>query len=136
MRLSGYELEQGFQDLIFSSIDNIVSYSNECVDKRIEKHLSFVKDRMENGKDFKHTNKYYNFPVITKQETELILNKLISFKQYDNNQIEVAYSDNPKDEFCINVNNSSNALGNKLPLQKNNENVQLTLFAQQLKVKG
>lgn len=93
----GYELQQGFQNLIFSGINNIVLYSNERIDKRIEKHLSFVKERIKNGKEFKYINKYYNFSVITRQETELILNKLISVKQYSKNQIKAAYLDNPQD---------------------------------------
>jgi len=123
----GYELEAGFEDLIFSGIENIVSSSNERIDKRIENHLSFVEERRKKGKEFKHINTHYNFPVITKQETDLILNKIISAKHFKN-KIEATYLDKAQDEFYINTNNTSNILKDELPRGKSNDKIQLSLF--------
>lgn len=96
----GYEMEAGFRELIFLEADKIVSYSNEHIGKRIENHLDFVKEKCKKNYEFKHINKYYNFPVITQQEKEIIFDKLISFGKNDN-VIEISYSDDPQDKFCI-----------------------------------
>lgn len=96
----GYELDAGFKDMIFSGTDNIVSYSNERICKRITDHLDFVEKRIETKGGLKHTNNNYNFPVVTRQEKELLLNELISVKQ-NNNVIQITYSDSPQAEFCI-----------------------------------
>ncbi|QTA78210.1 SAM-dependent methyltransferase [Desulfonema limicola] len=88
----GYELESGFKDLIFSGTDTIVPYSNECITKRIDSHLNFIKQRSKENKECRHVNQNYNFQVITKQEKDMILNRLISVDKY-NDLIEVHYSD-------------------------------------------
>ena len=124
----GYELEKGFEKLIFSGLENIVSSSNKRIDKRIETHLSFVEERIKKGKGFKHINQFYNFPVITKQETELILNKLISAKQFHKNQIEATYLDKAQCGFDNNINNGLNMLNDNLISQKSNKKFQLSLF--------
>jgi DNA modification methylase len=87
----GYELETGFKDMIFSGIDKIIPVANGMVDRRIENHLSFVEERKALGKEVKHINKHYNFPVVTKQETDLVLEKLVSVKKDSKNLIEVKY---------------------------------------------
>jgi DNA modification methylase len=101
----GYELEEGFIDLIFSETDNIVSYSNERISRRIGDHSDFIKERAKKRNGYKHINNYYKFPVITQQEKELILNELISVRQLDGNNIEVIYSDIQQSEICVNIEN-------------------------------
>ena len=88
----GYELEQGFRDLIFSGADHIVSYANERIAKRTENHLRFVKERTREKGEFKHINRHYHFPVVTQQEKELLLNQLVSVEKIDENRMEAAYS--------------------------------------------
>ena len=92
----GFELEKGFKDLIFSGTENILSYSNKRIDQRIEKHLDFTDKRLKEKHKFKHINNYYKFPVVTLQEKELILNKLISVKNAGKNIVEVIYSEDLK----------------------------------------
>lgn len=126
----GYELEKGFRDLIFSELKNIVSYSNERIGARIDSHSNFIKEIANKRNGFKHINNYYNFPVITQQEKELILNKLISAKQFDENNIEITYSDIPQKEFCIKVENhlKPQAVGNTLSERKESKGIQLSFL--------
>lgn len=127
----GYELEQGFQDLILLGIDNIVPYSNDRIDKRIDNHLSFVEERIKNGKGFKHINNYYNFPVITKQEIDLNLNKLISVNTENKSKIEVNYLENEQKELLIDTKYDleSKVIESKLLNKKKTSKVtQLELF--------
>jgi len=97
----GYELDADFKDLIFSGTDNIVSHSNDHISKRITDHLNFIKERSAKKGRLKHINNYYNFPVVTQQEKDLIFNELLSVNQNDKDIIEIAYSDSPLEKFCI-----------------------------------
>ena len=126
----GYELEEGLQGLISSQMQNIISYSNKLISSRIENHSYFIKERAKKGTTFKHINNYYKFPVITKQERELILNELISARQSDENNIEIDYLDISQDEFYINIENySETETMNKIsPESKENMGIQLSFL--------
>jgi DNA modification methylase len=65
----GFEMDKGFKNDIRSKADNIVALSDEIIDHRINNHLEFVHKRSK--------NKHYNFPVVTKQETELVLDPVV-----------------------------------------------------------
>lgn len=125
----GYELESGFRELIFSGTDKIVPYSNERICKRIAKHLDFIKEKRKVNGGFKHINKNYNFPVVTQQEKELILNELISISRNDD-VIEIRYSENPQDIYCIEEKDCSEMQTVKQisPKRKENIGVQLSLL--------
>lgn len=94
-----YEIEQDFKDIFFSKIETIVPFSNEFIRRRTKKHIEFIKKRNEEKGPAKHRNKYYKFPVITKQEHELIINSLESAVKTGENIVEAVYSDLPKEEF-------------------------------------
>lgn len=87
----GYELETEFENIILSGVDKIIPFANQVVDRRVENHNSFIKERQKTGKEIKHINKHYNCPVVTKQETDLVLEKVDSVKQSSKNTIEVKY---------------------------------------------
>jgi hypothetical protein len=62
--------------VILSKLDTVVDFSNEYIRKRIKNHLAFVEDRVKKKGKIKHKNRHYGFPVVTQQETELILDLL------------------------------------------------------------
>ncbi|MHA2244729.1 MAG: DNA-methyltransferase [Candidatus Hodarchaeales archaeon] len=90
----GYELESSLKEIIFQRFENILEFSNLYIDKRLQKHKNFVKERLAQEKPLKHTNKAYNFPVITKQEVNLFINKLKTVNQISSNSFEVIYENN------------------------------------------
>jgi hypothetical protein len=91
----GYEIDDTLKDCIYRSFDKIVQYSNKYIIKRIERHLSFLKERVEKKKPIKYQNKYYNFPVITSQEKEILFNELESYRQNGLNSLEINYTERP-----------------------------------------
>ena len=91
----GFEIESGFRDEILSLEKTIVDRSNDRIHRRIENHLEFVKKRSEDKGDFKYINKYYRFPVVTRQETELFFNPLESVERVGKNILTVKYTGIP-----------------------------------------
>lgn len=69
----GFELDEAFGTLIGEGARQIVSTGGQRIAERIASHRRFVTGREASGKPFKYTNAHYGFPVITRQETELML---------------------------------------------------------------
>ena len=93
----GYEIDSLFKPLlkeILSSID--VLRANTLIRDRYTKHLTFVEDRIKQGKDVKYDNCYLQCKVMTKQETDLsfhylknvILNNESSELEFESNYFE------------------------------------------------
>jgi DNA modification methylase len=89
----GYEIETSFNELISQQIDSIVHFSNNYISNRLLNHEEFVQKRLALGKPFKYINNVYDFPVMTKQEEKLKLNKLKAVKEINANSFEVIYED-------------------------------------------
>lgn len=101
----GFEIDENFGDIVTSQISGIVSFSNKRIKKRLEDHLSFVESQSERMGKFKYLNKHYQFPVMTSQETQLIINQLNSIEKIDENTFEAVYSNEPQEEFIGSWNN-------------------------------
>jgi DNA modification methylase len=71
----GYEIDKNFKDLIEERVKEIKDIANERNEQRIKSHLEFIKNKFPDGGE-KYTNKTYNFPVVTSQETNLAIPKL------------------------------------------------------------
>ena len=87
----GVEIECDFKDTVFSRIEEISSFSNSYIKKRLDRHLAFVKEREETKGKLGYENKTYKFPVMTRQELEITLNKLDSVNKIDATNFEVNY---------------------------------------------
>lgn len=101
----GYEIDVNFKDVITSGISGVVNFSNKRIKNRLEDHLNFVESQSERVGKFKYVNKHYQFPVMTSQETQLLINQLLSIEQPENNTFEAVYSDEPQTEFTRDWNN-------------------------------
>ena len=69
----GYELDKAFQPLIRQECDPAIKQARNRIEERLNDHRQFVCDREAAGKMMKYTNRVYGFPVITRQEIELLL---------------------------------------------------------------
>jgi len=96
---AGYEIDTNFSDIISSQLSGIVDFANSRIRNRLESHIRFVESRSENTGKFKYLNKYYQFPVMTNQETELLINELLTAQEAGQNRFEAAYSAKPQSEF-------------------------------------
>ena len=97
----GFEIDNSFKKDILAVKNNIVDYSNQVIQTRLNKHIDFVKERLKLKKIIKHNNEFYGFPVITNQEKFLILNELIKVKQIKSGHFSVGYSKTPQEKYCL-----------------------------------
>ena len=78
----GYEMDNGLSEAIgeMLSPDKLLIL-NTLIHNRLQAHIDFVNKRLLSGSwDVKHTNRHYQFPVVTSQETDLSLNFLTSIE--------------------------------------------------------
>ncbi|WP_027358982.1 site-specific DNA-methyltransferase [Desulforegula conservatrix] len=95
----GFEIDENLRDEIFGIKDYAVDFSNKYINDRLERHVGFVEDRLKNGKEIKHINSFYDFPVMTNQEKNLLLNELKDIRLVDEDLLEVSYSEEPGRKF-------------------------------------
>ncbi len=69
----GYELDDTFSSLISRECMNLPQIAKRRIDNRFDDHLTFIRARTASGQPVKYTNQVYGFPVVTRQETELII---------------------------------------------------------------
>lgn len=95
----GYEIDSNFQELIESKLAGIVGFSNKRIIERLETHFDFVERQFRKMGKFKYSNRHYLFPVMTGQETDLLMNELKSVNRTEHNTFEVIYSDQPQEDY-------------------------------------
>jgi len=91
-----FESESNFRDVIGLKTKEIIEIANQYNKNRIKQHLAFVTEREKKKEALKYRNKYYNFPVVTRQETELFLNDLESVTKAGDDEFRVSYLELPK----------------------------------------
>jgi len=91
----GVELDPNFQEIIESSMDGVTPLMNDYIQERLQRHLHFVEEYERTKKELKHRSKHYGFPVMTKQEVQIIINYLKSIRQLADNEFEIDYFDEP-----------------------------------------
>jgi modification methylase len=91
----GFELEQGFEKVIESQAEAAVEIGCARIAERLEAHVRFVEARHEKKENFLHRNVHYGFPVVTGQETELLLSEPAAARRIGAGEFEVEYRDAP-----------------------------------------
>ena len=87
----GIELEPSLWKSIQESVPAAISNGCRRLTGRLERHLDFVRRKTAAGHEFKHRNRFYGFPVMTRQETELIIQKPISVLAGVENTLQVEH---------------------------------------------
>ena len=87
----GYEISQGFDEVIKARTKDIIAISKEKIYTRLENHVAFVKDQLEKGRKFKYINGHYLFPVITNQEKNLLINEPETLREKNAQCFEMSY---------------------------------------------
>jgi len=80
----GFEIDKKFSPLISERILDCKEDINEYIEKRINNHLDFVKEREKVKGELKYTNENHNFPIMTRQELGIKIRKLKSINKKDN----------------------------------------------------
>jgi DNA modification methylase len=71
----GYEVDRNFKEHLLDRFKGAVDFSNQVLKTRIKNHLKFVKARTSMKGNMGYSSKYYGFPVMTNQETEIYLDE-------------------------------------------------------------
>ena len=87
----GYELESSFWKDMTDNVSGVVNMGCERLSNRLQLHRNFVERKTEAGHTFKHFNRFYRFPVMTRQETELIIQQPIDVVPVSESSLRVTY---------------------------------------------
>jgi DNA modification methylase len=91
----GYEIEPGLREDIFSGLPDLVRFARKRVLARIDEHLAFLNQCRDSGREVKYLNRNYNFPVVTRQETELVMDLLDELVLQAPDGFRAAYAEDP-----------------------------------------
>lgn len=86
----GFEIDSNFKEHITSRLENLVDFSNQLLQNRIENHLKFVQEQTNAKVKLRYTSSYYGFPVVKSQEKEIVFDKLTKIET-KGNIIEAEY---------------------------------------------
>jgi DNA modification methylase len=87
----GYEIDPAFQPVILERITGLPDIANQLITNRLEQHERFIQERLQEQKEIKHRNKYYQFPVVTRQEADLRLDRVKQLQLSGNDRVTVFY---------------------------------------------
>ena len=87
----GVELEKAFAPMIGQGSQQTIDLGRHRIGERFDNHLQFVRDREAAGKTIKHINRVYGFPVITRQEVELMIPLPAAIQETESNRFQVTY---------------------------------------------
>jgi DNA modification methylase len=89
----GFEIDPSLLEGVFSDADDWPLIADRRIAARIAAHLDFVRQCRETGRALAHVNRHYGFPVVTRQETDLLLNRLESTARSDPRELVATLSD-------------------------------------------
>jgi modification methylase len=94
----GCEIEPDRCGTVFKDPSGLVRSGRQRVRERIAQHTRFVDQCRATGRELKHTHRIYGFPVVTRQETELLLAVPERAFAVESDHLQVAYA---RDPTCV-----------------------------------
>ena len=83
----GYEIDSDLIHLFKKNIREISQLNKKINRNRLNQHIEFINNYKNEDKDIKYISTYYKFPVITKQEKEILLYSVKRLTEDKNNFI-------------------------------------------------
>ncbi len=80
----GYEINSKFMGLFKKNMGKLRKLNNEINNNRLHQHLEFIKHYRNKVKDIKYNSALYKFPVITKQEIDVLLYCIKNYSEDEN----------------------------------------------------
>ncbi len=93
----GVEIDHNFDSTIHQKLVDAQNFSNEYIKDRIKKHLDFVNERTKTKGDLGYKNVVYDFPVMTRQELEIVFNEVQSVNKINEDEYEIIYNEHPRE---------------------------------------
>jgi DNA modification methylase len=86
------EIEHSLTPFIHAQVSEIIPSANERILERLERHRLFVEECRRSGRDLKYTNRHYGFPVVSRQEREILIPYLSSLTRVSDHHWRIGYS--------------------------------------------
>ena len=74
----------------------IPEFANRYTRARLTRHIQFAAERRRQGKPLKYVNRHYGFPVMTSQETELLIGDVVLATPAGADTLRVEHADAPQ----------------------------------------
>jgi DNA modification methylase len=87
----GCEIEPGLRTMAMSRIRSSLSFCKGTIARRLGDHVAYVRERRTKGKRPRYSSRTYGFPVVTRQETEIVLPVPWRIRDLDPTTFEVLY---------------------------------------------
>ncbi|MEI6263290.1 MAG: site-specific DNA-methyltransferase [Deltaproteobacteria bacterium] len=87
----GVELDSEFKDVITNQIQNCRSFLNSRISERVASHRSFIEECQTREKTLKYLSAHHGFPVMTRQEINMILYEIKEIILEPGDRIRVSY---------------------------------------------
>ena len=95
----GVEIDSSLVNIGWKLLAAIPEFANRYTHARLLRHMQFAAERTQEGKPLKHTNRYYQFPVMTSQETELLISDVVGSMVVGTDTLRVEHSDFPQEDL-------------------------------------
>lgn len=91
----GVELENGLHAAVLNGVGTVKTVANARLAERLSSHREFIGERFPEPSEAAHHNRHYGFPVVTKQEIDLLLNAVRRIKKTGEHTFEALYVPEP-----------------------------------------
>jgi hypothetical protein len=87
----GIEIDKGLSGAIQRTVNDSLTVGLNRIRTRLSDHRDFVYSQIELGREVKHRNRTYGFPVITSQETDIVFYLPCGLNAHPSGAFEVEY---------------------------------------------
>lgn len=94
----GIEIDPKLKQQIISRFEDIVDFSNQLIENRMQSHLEFVRERTKLKGGLGYLSNCYGFPVMTRQEIEMSFDELKRLNK-KGSTFEIEYREKPTFRF-------------------------------------
>ena len=92
----GFEIEAGLAGGLEALVRGLPERINAYIEERLDRHARFVAGRIAANRPVRHYNTPYGFPVVTRQEVDLLLNAVVGAALTGANTVTVDYATTPQ----------------------------------------
>ena len=90
---TGFEIDGGLRAEARKSVAVLIDFARAHLTRRLQRHRDFATARAAAHGPLKYTNRHHGFPVVTRQETDILLAHVADVVLKEDGLYEVAYED-------------------------------------------
>lgn len=87
----GVELDREFKEIITDQIRSSRAFLNDRIAERVSAHVAFIEECRQREKDLKYENIPHGFPVMTRQEIQMIIYEIQDILMETDDRVRVTY---------------------------------------------